>query len=134
MISPSLLVRPPMECGFCGVVATQICSKCKTVAYCGVEHQRLHWSTHKHSCKKQSKQTKVSKDEEPWPSASSDGKEEKSDPVRKSCRCMFCGEELILSSEDEAVQHMEVCPALQEQLNDSRQFTLPESIRPTTGP
>jgi hypothetical protein len=124
-----------MECSFCGVVATQICSKCKTVAYCSVEHQRLHWSTHKKNCKKKHNEAKVSDD--PWSSSggANSTSESQTNPekITKSCRCMFCGEELLLSSEDEAVQHMEVCPALQEQLNDTRQFTLPESIRPTTG-
>jgi hypothetical protein len=48
----------------------------------------------------------------------------------KECRCMFCGESLQLGSEDEAIAHMEVCPALQEQLDDTEhQFTLPESMK-----
>jgi len=41
---------------------------------------------------------------------------------------MFCGEELILSSEDAAIAHMAACPSLQEQLNGSGQFTLPSDI------
>jgi hypothetical protein len=48
----------------------------------------------------------------------------------KECRCMFCGESLLLESEDAAVAHMEVCPSLQEQLNDTEhQFTLPQSMK-----
>ena len=42
---------------------------------------------------------------------------------------MFCGEELEVSSEDEAVQHLETCPALQEQLNSSDQFTIPTMLQ-----
>jgi hypothetical protein len=42
---------------------------------------------------------------------------------------MFCGENLILSSEDEAVDHMRVCPALQEQLQSKDQFTVPSMIK-----
>jgi hypothetical protein len=42
---------------------------------------------------------------------------------------MFCGEVLILSSEEEAVNHMRVCPALQEQLESKAQFTVPSMIQ-----
>jgi hypothetical protein len=42
---------------------------------------------------------------------------------------MFCGETLILASEDEAILHMKVCPALQEQLNSPDQFTVPKCIQ-----
>jgi tRNA G10 N-methylase Trm11 len=61
----------------------------------------------------------------------SEGKSSRSESTKRSCRCMFCGDEMVLGSEEEAIEHMERCPALQEQLNDSRQFTLPESIKPT---
>lgn len=48
----------------------------------------------------------------------------------KECRCMFCGEGLLLESQEAAVAHMEVCPCLQEQLNDTEhQFTLPQSMK-----
>lgn len=48
----------------------------------------------------------------------------------KECRCMFCGESLLLGSEEEAIAHMEVCPCLQEQLDDTdHQFTLPTSMK-----
>jgi hypothetical protein len=48
----------------------------------------------------------------------------------KECRCMFCGESMVLGSEEEAIAHMEVCPSLQEQLNDTEnQFTLPSSMK-----
>jgi tetratricopeptide (TPR) repeat protein len=32
---------------------------------------------------------------------------------KRHCRCMFCGELLLLASEDEAIEHMRVCPAMQ---------------------
>lgn len=42
---------------------------------------------------------------------------------------MFCGENMVLSNEEEAVDHMKVCPALQEQLTSTDQFTIPKSIQ-----
>lgn len=47
----------------------------------------------------------------------------------RQCRCMFCGESLLLNSEDEAVNHMEVCPALQEQLDSKKQFHIPSMVQ-----
>lgn len=56
--------------------------------------------------------------------------EASSTPELRECRCMFCGESLLLESEASAVDHMEVCPSLQEQLNDTEhQFTLPQSMK-----
>ena len=57
------------------------------------------------------------------------GKSEPDDKVQKYCRCMFCGEQLLLSSEDEAIEHMEVCSSLQEQLASKDQFTVPSVIK-----
>ena len=48
---------------------------------------------------------------------------------KRACRCKFCGEMLILSSEDEAVAHMRVCPAMQEQLQGSGPFTIPKDVQ-----
>lgn len=42
---------------------------------------------------------------------------------------MFCGDELVLGSEEEAIDHMRVCPALQEQLQSKDQFTVPTMIK-----
>jgi len=47
---------------------------------------------------------------------------------KRICRCMFCGEELLLGSEDEAIKHMSICNALQEQLSSNHQFTIPTTI------
>jgi hypothetical protein len=49
---------------------------------------------------------------------------------RKQCRCMFCGLSAEYNSEEEAITHMTVCPALQEQLNDKENpFTLPKDMK-----
>ena len=48
---------------------------------------------------------------------------------KRTSRCMFCGEALVLSSEEDAVEHMRVCPALQEQLASPDQFTIPTMLR-----
>lgn len=39
------------KCGVCGVAATLQCSRCKKVSYCGAEHQKSDWKTHKTQCK-----------------------------------------------------------------------------------
>jgi MYND finger len=52
------------------------------------------------------------------------------DPTcKRQSRCMFCGEELVLGSEEDAVDHMRVCVALQEQLESPDQFTIPKALR-----
>jgi hypothetical protein len=48
---------------------------------------------------------------------------------KRCSRCMFCGEQLVLSSEDDAVNHMKECPALQEQLESKDQFTIPTMLQ-----
>lgn len=48
---------------------------------------------------------------------------------KRQSRCMFCGEELVLGSEEDAVDHMRVCVALQEQLESPDQFTIPKALR-----
>ena len=48
---------------------------------------------------------------------------------KRVCRCMFCGQELLLGSEDEATNHMRMCTALLEQLASKDQFTLPTEVR-----
>eukprot|EP00980_Cylindrotheca_fusiformis_P008276 scaffold1736_cov127-Cylindrotheca_fusiformis.AAC.90 len=34
-------------CPVCGKEATKCCSRCKSVYYCSVDHQKQHWKTHK---------------------------------------------------------------------------------------
>ena len=48
--------------------------------------------------------------------------------VRRS-RCMFCGDTVVMQSEDDAHRHMAECPALQEQLNSTEKFTIPKVLR-----
>lgn len=48
------------KCGICGKAAPSLCSRCKQVGYCGVEHQRQDWSTHKKICGKQTASPAVS--------------------------------------------------------------------------
>lgn len=38
-------------CFVCGESASSVCSKCKGVRYCNVDHQRSDWSRHKLTCK-----------------------------------------------------------------------------------
>ena len=119
-----------MLCAYCGIESRNICSRCKSVSYCGVEHQKEHWKIHKIDCKKLKYLHEKSLESKEIEEKSIKEEEETKEIVRKSCRCMFCGSELVISSEEEAIKHMEVCPALQEQLNDvTNQFTLPESMR-----
>jgi MYND finger len=102
------------------------CSRCKSAYYCSANHQKLHWSRHKISCRSVS-------DIIPTPVQSSEARALAPRPMTaedvRQCRCMFCGCEMVLSSEEEAVSHMKVCPALQEQLANSDQFTIPKTIQ-----
>lgn len=42
---------------------------------------------------------------------------------------MFCGQELQLASEDQAVDHLQVCSAFQEQVQSKDQFTIPSVLK-----
>lgn len=49
---------PTKFCAVCNVtVALKICSGCKSVAFCGREHQLQFWPQHKADCKRISKQS-----------------------------------------------------------------------------
>ncbi|XP_055836503.1 SET domain-containing protein SmydA-8 [Episyrphus balteatus] len=39
------------NCAVCKIPAKQFCSACKSVSYCGAEHQKAHWKTHKSECR-----------------------------------------------------------------------------------
>jgi len=129
------------------------CSKCKKSFYCCQDHQKYHWKIHKIHCKNM---TKGNSDGSNYSRSSSrddgilvDGTNQNNNnrsndfkdcgnsitsdenvvDDKRICRCMFCGEEMLLGSEDEAIKHMNICIALQEQLSSSQQFTIPTTIQ-----
>ena len=124
----------------CPNFANKRCSRCKSVYYCSVEHQKEHWVNHKSLCIIPiTASSSSSKKIESVNSSSSDSVDKSSEsrvlqPLsilttgEKECRCMFCGDLLLLSSEEAAVDHMAVCAALQEQLNSNTQFTIPSEF------
>ena len=50
--APSKPEPTRVACGMCNTKSDnlKICSLCKNIAYCNREHQRQHWSAHKHDC------------------------------------------------------------------------------------
>lgn len=113
--------------GGCPLNASFRCSQCKSSFYCSKEHQQLHWKHHKHDCIKQKTGSGIK------PLALENGHSQADgnySPIegKRECRCMFCGQSLLLASEDEAVSHMRDCPGLQHQLSGSEQFTLPPEL------
>lgn len=109
-----------MKCAVCNIsINLMTCSGCKQVAYCSKQHQKDDWKAHKINCANSIKHSSSSTTDSTY----------SSNEVR-SCRCMFCGNVIVASSEDDAIRHMEVCSALQEQLNASKeQFTIPSEFR-----
>jgi len=113
------------------------CSKCRTVHYCSIEHQKLDWPQHKGLCSNHIQKINQQHDSSNGlittssnNSQSCESKITNPDPNEsRFCRCMFCGDELRLYSQEEAVDHMKVCPALQEQLQSSDQFTIPSIVK-----
>jgi hypothetical protein len=100
------------------------------VFYCGASHQKQDWKTHKLVCATND----TNADATPSvPNVYCTDGESSSRPApsdsSRNCRCMFCGDLLLLDSEDAAVAHMEVCPALQEQLNGPGQYTIPKAFQ-----
>eukprot|EP01039_Chlorochromonas_danica_P006253 gene6253-6894_t len=94
------------------------CSRCQAAFYCSADHQKQDWRLHKSQCKAPL----------PLPSPSAPTQS----PAREEsrlCRCMFCGEQLLLASEEAAVDHMRQCPSLQEQLQSNEQFTVPAALK-----
>lgn len=39
------------NCAVCGIGAPYKCTACKSVSYCGVEHQKSDWNRHKVECR-----------------------------------------------------------------------------------
>lgn len=96
------------------------CSKCKSVRYCCSDHQKLDWSYHKAFCKDISMASS---------SQELDKKTTATTNESRHCRCMFCGDKMTLESEEEAIRHMSICPALQEQFQSKEQFTIPSVVK-----
>ena len=124
----------------CGLEASERCSKCKTTHYCSKAHQSQHWiRQHKYECtdiKKviespASSSTSTFGSSVPTSKSSSSGLNTEFNPSsgNRECRCMFCGKTETYASEEEAIEHMQSCPALVEQLDGTGQFTLPKSMR-----
>lgn len=128
----------------CKSVSTQRCSRCKKVYYCSVKHQKENWKAHKIQCSSSDSIQGVKKEKILEVSSVKDSKEAVDSGEeffkdsgsaagnvggKRQSRCMFCGEQLVLESEDDAVNHMRICPALQEQLASPDQFTIPTMLR-----
>jgi hypothetical protein len=107
----------------CVLVGKYRCSACHDACYCSEDHQKLHWRRHKSQCRRKTsdKEEQLIQQQDVHSCA----------PVveKRECRCMFCGENMILASEEEAVQHMAVCPCLQEQLQSKEPITVPSVLR-----
>lgn len=110
----------------CAAAAPLRCSRCKTTYYCSVSHQKENWKDHRLLCKpsfsiQKGMNTKTVAQAQTTEAPVNESKE---------CRCMFCGLSAVYTSEEEAIAHMQICPALQEQLNDrDNPFTLPKDMR-----
>mmetsp|Transcript_15099 Transcript_15099/g.16377 ORF Transcript_15099/g.16377 Transcript_15099/m.16377 type:complete len:125 (-) Transcript_15099:229-603(-) len=99
------------------------CSRCQIAYYCSPDHQKLHWKEHKPTCTRHIEQ----KTNETVVNSTPD--DVKDDKEKRICRCMFCGESLLLESEEAAIEHMGVCPALQEQLQSKEPITVPSMVK-----
>lgn len=105
------------------------CSRCKSVKYCCLEHQKLDWKSHKGVCAASSNITKPAPEIIASPQAEQTKGPTSTEGDKRHCRCMFCGEALVFGSEEEAIDHMRVCVALQEQLASKEQFTVPAMVK-----
>lgn len=116
------------KCGVlgCSVAAKLRCSRCKNQHYCSPEHQKSDWSAHKRLCKSQKEKDKEKEKEKVRPPKVP---ENGGDAGARQSRCFFCGENIVMKDEYDAQLHMQECPALQEQLNSSDQFTIPKALR-----
>lgn len=103
----------------CSNKASLRCGNCKIVKYCSKQCQKKDWKRHKTICANHTVLETMKSDD-------MDADAEKVE--KRECRCMFCGDILLLKSEDEAVDHMRVCPSLQEQLRSDQQFTIPSCL------
>eukprot|EP01038_Epipyxis_sp_PR26KG_P010785 gene10785-14481_t len=115
----------------CGLESRLRCSRCHQAYYCCVEHQKSDWSIHRKTCSSPDIKIKklVSNLDSQISVISGNPESSLQEKESRNCRCMFCGENLILNSEEESVNHMRVCVALQEQLASKEQFTIPSILK-----
>ncbi len=115
----------------CNQLSQLRCSGCRLVFYCSQEHQKIDWKRHKVVCKLNRKTEIIETiDLTTCATNSQQPLEQKAADIQKrECRCMFCGESLMLESEEEAMNHMMECCALQEQLASKDQFTIPSMFK-----
>jgi hypothetical protein len=115
----------------CSNSASLRCSRCKLAYYCCGDHQKSDWRRHKSECQSQitSASSSTPSVAKTYTSQTILKENNVETSEKRSCRCMFCGDEMILSSEEEAIDHMKVCPALQEQLDSKEQFTIPKVLQ-----
>ncbi len=130
----------PFACGLeeCFEDGILQCSRCKQRHYCCVEHQKKDWKEHKKKCIPVDKQGAMKLQSSHATSTSTSTNDGVNSSTKKAAtstearvsRCMFCGEMITLYKEEDAVEHMRSCPALQEQLNKpEEQFTVPKVLR-----
>jgi hypothetical protein len=100
----------------CPEVGSFQCSRCKRVHYCSLGHQKLDWKQHRSVCNESK-------------SICHDKAGDNRSQEMRTCRCMFCGEQITICSEEQAVEHMRVCSSLQEQLASKEQFTVPKVVK-----
>jgi hypothetical protein len=110
----------------CNVHAKYRCNQCLSTYYCSTEHQKIDWKTHKKFCINLNAGSNGSKQ---IIDLKIDNNDNLATEQKKVCRCMFCGKELILNSEEAAIDHMRICDALQEQLSSKEQFTIPAALK-----
>jgi hypothetical protein len=131
-----------VSCGVlgCDAAASLRCSRCKSQHYCSAAHQKSDWSSHKRTCqsadaawKAAKKAEKEWKEEQQQASGNNNNNNNISPPTAgdgsRESRCFFCGEMIVMKDEFDGELHMRECPALQEQLASTDQFTIPKALR-----
>ena len=89
-----------------------------------------HWKLHKTSCQLHESVTQQRRLHSRNSQSNNSIETSKNENTEiRQCRCMFCGTLVLAVSQEDTEAHLSVCPALQEQLNDPSQFTLPQSMR-----
>lgn len=109
----------PRLCAMCGCKASNICSKCKAVAYCSREHQTKHWRDHKVQCSGITASESVSKAEADTILNKSVKNDQKS-PIYSSTRKTLIFPEFDLSISSEILEDLEKVDALNKSVLEAR--------------